>query len=243
VGHEAAHPVAPRRVAILAPMPSELRPLLGPLGLVRDPGGDLFRGRAGPVEVVAALTGIGMAAGARCAEEVLEAGSPDHLIVVGIAGAISPAVAVGDLVVPERVSNLDTGESLYPAALGAHVPRGTLVSSDAFLRSPAQAAHLAERGVVAIDMETAAIGTVCERRGFPWSVFRAISDRADDGSADAAVLDLVDAEGNPKLAVAARFVLTHPGRIPHLVRLARGARLATRAAAGAARAALAQPGG
>jgi adenosylhomocysteine nucleosidase len=224
-------------------MPNELSPLLRPLGLVREPFGDLFRGRAGSVEVVAALTGIGMAAAARCAQQVLEAASPDHLVVVGIAGAISPSVAVGDLVVPERVSNLDTGESLAPTPLGGHAPHGTLVSSDAFLRSPTQAARLAEQGVVAIDMETAAIGAVCERRGCPWSVFRAISDRADDGSADVAVLDLVDAEGNPKLAAAVRFVLMHPRRIPHLVRLARGARLATRAAACAARDALAPASG
>ncbi len=83
-------------------------------------------------------------------------------------------------------------------------------------------------------METAAIAAVCERRGCPWSVFRAVSDRADDGSTDVAILGLADSNGNPNLAAVARFVLTRPRRIPQLVRLARGASVATRAAANAA---------
>ena len=92
--------------------------------------------------------------------------------------------------------------------------------------------------MVAIDMETAAIASVCEQRGTPWSVFRAISDRADDGTTDAAILALADSDGNPNLAAVARFVLTRPQRIPQLVRLARGVQAATRAAASAAVAAL-----
>lgn len=83
-----------------------------------------------------------------------------------------------------------------------------------------------------------AIAGVCEQRGCPWSVFRAVSDRADDGTTDAAVLALVDQDGSPNLAAVARFILKRPHRIPQLVRLGRGAKSAARAAAGAAAAAL-----
>jgi adenosylhomocysteine nucleosidase len=228
------------RIAVLAPMRSELRPLLAPLGLERsrESPSELFFGRAGRVEVVAAVTGIGMHAAARCTERILDATSPRHLLVVGIAGGIGPSVAVGDRISPETVLNLDTGERSRPAPLGDLPPRGILVSSDRFLVSPEDTGGLMRQGVVAIDMETAAIGGVCERRGCPWSVFRAISDRADDGTADASVLGLVDPEGRPRLGAAARFVLTRPHRIPRLLRLARGANAATRAAAAAAVAAL-----
>jgi adenosylhomocysteine nucleosidase len=95
---------------------------------------------------------------------------------------------------------------------------------------------------VAIDMETAAIAAVCDSRGCPWSAFRAISDRADDGTTDAAVLALTRPDGSPNLLALARFVLTQPRRIPQLVRLGHGARAATRAAAGAALAALSSVG-
>lgn len=225
-----------QRVAILAPMRSELEPLAKLLDLTpatgRDPG--LLWGAAGGVEVVAMLTGIGMRAGAQAAERVLDALSPDHLVVVGIAGGIGESVAIGDLIVPERVMNLETGEQFQPSPLGVARPRGTLASSDALLEAPDEARSLSGRGVIAIDMETAAIAGVCERRGCPWSVFQAVSDRADDGSTDAMVLGLVDPEGNPKLGAVARFVLTRPQRIPQLVRLARGANAATGAAARAA---------
>jgi adenosylhomocysteine nucleosidase len=229
-----------RRVAILAPMRPELRPLVRPLSLARTrPGADFLRGAVGRVEVVATTTGIGTRAAAHAAERLLDAAPVDHLVVVGIAGGIGPSVAVGDLVVPERVLDLATGAEHRPVRLGEAAPRGTLATSDALLVDPEEAARLERRGVIAIDMETAAIAAVCERRRCPWSVFRAISDRADDGSTDAAVLGLAGADGSPDLAAVARFVATRPWRVPHLVRLARGMRLATRAAASAAVSALA----
>jgi len=231
---------APDRIAVLAPMPSELAPLRKPLGLneSRHPRPGMLSGALGEIEIVATLTGIGMAAAAAAAERVIDATTPDHLIVVGIAGAIGDEIAIGDLIVPDVVVNLDTGASYHPTGLGACRPRGTLASSDTFLTSPDEARELHRRGVIAIDMETAAIAEVCARRDCPWSVFRAISDRADDASSDAAILDLVDANGNPNYPAALRYVLTRPHRIPQLLRLARGSNLATRTAAAAAVAAI-----
>jgi adenosylhomocysteine nucleosidase len=230
-----------RRVALLAPMRPELRPLVRPLSLA-SAGSDagFLRGAVGRVEVVAATTGIGTRAAARAVERLLDAAAVDHLVVVGVAGGIGPSVAVGDLVVPERVLDLATGAEHRPARIGDVAPRGTLATSDALLTDPAEAARLERRGVIAIDMETAAIAAVCARRGCPWSVFRAISDRADDGSTDAAVLDLAGADGSSDLLAVARFVATRPWRVPQLVRLARGMQRATRAAASAAVAALAR---
>jgi len=225
-------------------MPSELRPLVAPLGLRRSREGGLalHRGSLAGTEVVAALAGVGLRAAAARAERLIDAVAPERLVVVGIAGGIGPSMAVGDLVVPEQVERLATGRRFRPAPFGEHPPRGVLASSDALLESPVDAARLGERGIVAIDMETAAVAEACERRGCPWSVFRAVSDRADDGSTDAAVLGLIDAEGRPIPAAVARFLVRRPQRIPQLVRLARGSRAATRAAAGAAIAAIARDG-
>jgi hypothetical protein len=83
-------------------------------------------------------------------------------------------------------------------------------------------------------METAAIAAVCERRGCAWSVFRAISDRAGDAAVDSDVLGLAGSDGAADLAALARFLLTRPWRIPGLVRLGRGMRLAANTAASAA---------
>jgi nucleoside phosphorylase len=222
-------------------MRPELQPLRRPLSLTRADSSarDLFRGAAGRVEVVAVITGIGPRSAARAAERMLDAGGIDHAIVVGIAGGIGPSVTIGDLVVPALVRDLDTGSEHRPVALGGHTPRGTLVTGAGLITDLRRIRELEREGAIAIDMETAAIGAVCERRGCPWSVFRAISDRADDGSVDASVFGLAgsDGAGDPRAVV--RFLLSRPGQIPRLVRLARGMRAATRAASDAAVRALA----
>jgi hypothetical protein len=87
-------------------------------------------------------------------------------------------------------------------------------------------------------METAAVALACEERGVPWTVVRAVSDRATDGSVDDEVFHLSRPDGTPDLRAVARYVARHPGRIPGLVRMARDARLATHRAADAAVAAV-----
>ena len=225
-----------RRVAILAPMRPELWPLVRLLSLreERTAGGTRWSGALAGVEVVAAVAGIGTRAAARTAEQVLDATRIDHLVVVGVAGGIGPGVAIGDLVVPERVLDLATGAQYRPARLGPAAARGTLATSDALIVDRDALARLERQGVVAIDLETAAIAAVCERRHVAWSVFRAISDRADGGSMDASILGLAGSDGRPDLAALARFLATQPWRVPQLVRLARGLRVAANAAAAAA---------
>jgi nucleoside phosphorylase len=229
-----------QRVAILAPMRSELRPLVRRLSL-RPEGSrsdGLHRGTLGRVEIVAMLTGIGIRAAARATERILDAEPVDHLLVVGIAGGVGPSLAIGDLLVPECVLDLATGAEHRPAPLGAVVPRGTLATSDGLIVDREEIARLERRGVVALDMETASIAAVCERRGCPWSVFRAISDRAGDPSLDEAVFGLAGPDGSANLPALARFLLGQPWRIPQLARLARGLKRATHAAASSAIAAL-----
>ncbi len=222
------------RVAVLAPMRPELRPLVRPLSLRRAGSGALYGGAVGRTEIVAAVTGIGPAAAARATERVLDGGAIDRVVVVGIAGGIGAGVAIGDLVVPELVLDLATGALHRPTPLGDAAPRGTLATAEGLITDPAVFARLELRGVRAIDMETAAVAAVCARCGCPWSVFRAISDRAGDPRIDAAVLGLAGPEGEPNLPALARFVLTRPWRLPQLVPLARGMRLAADTAAGAA---------
>jgi adenosylhomocysteine nucleosidase len=224
------------RIAILAPMRSELKPLMRVLSLKPSRTGDrsLLSCAFGRAEIVATTTGIGTRAAARKAEMLLDDSPIDHLVVVGIAGGIGPSVAIGDLVVPELVIDLSTCVEYRPSILGSTAVRGKLVTSDEVPIDLAEVDRLERQGVIAVDMETAAIAAVCERRRCPWSVFRAISDRADDGSTDAAVLGLAGPDGEANLPAVLRFVLTNPKRVPQLARLARGSNLAANVAASAA---------
>jgi adenosylhomocysteine nucleosidase len=223
------------RVALLAPMRQELAPLVRKLSLRRDTDSiGWHSGHVGALDVVARLTGIGTAAAARAAEALLAATPVDHVMVVGIAGGVDAEQPIGASIAPEIVVDGVSGREFRPTQLGALAPRGRLLTWDRLVTDLDEAAALRRSGVVGLDMETAAIAAVCERRGCPWSVFRAISDRVTDRSVDADVLSLAgsDGSGNPK--ALARYLLARPGRSIGLLRLARGTRRAANAAADAA---------
>jgi nucleoside phosphorylase len=222
------------RIGFLAPMPSELRPLVRAAGLrpARLGGLRVQAGQVGRATVVATTTGIGMQAAMRAAERLLDATTIDHVIVVGIAGGVGPTLAIGDLIVPELVVDAVSEARYAPAPLGALSMRGVLQTSDVLLVSHDDVTRWVSCDVVAVDMETAAIAAVCERRRCRWSVVRAISDRA--GETPPEVLTLANADGSPNVLAAARYLLADPRRLPGLMKLARDARRAARAAAEAA---------
>jgi hypothetical protein len=72
----------------------------------------------------------------------------------------------------------------------------------------------------------------------PWSVFRAVSDRATDGSVDDEVFRMSNQDGTPNPRAVAAYVARHPGRLPALARMARAATRATERATDAAVAAV-----
>jgi adenosylhomocysteine nucleosidase len=223
------------RVGLLAPMQQELAPLRRKLRLRRVRKGErrLYVGIAGGAEVVAALAGIGTVAARAASEWLLREAKPDHVMVVGIAGGVDAAQRIGALIAPERVTDA-SGREYIPVQLGALPPRGVLLTSDTLVTGAAEAAALAARGVVGLDMETAAIAAVCEARGCPWSVVRAISDRVTDGTTDPAVLALAGPDGSGDPGAIARYLLARPWRVVRLARLARGTQLAANTAADAA---------
>jgi len=224
------------RVALLAPMVSELRPLVRTLSLHRTRLGDadVHAGVAGGVEVVATTSGMGMDAASEATERLLGSTTVDHLVVVGVAGGVGPTIEIGDLVVPEVVVDGRTGREYQPAPLGANTARGRIVSSDQFGYEPDVIARFTDEGVVALDMETGAVAAVCERLRTPWSTFRAISDRGDDHTVDPAVLGLAHPDGSPNGPAALRYLLRRPWRIFRLAKLGRDAKVACDRAAAAA---------
>jgi nucleoside phosphorylase len=228
------------RIGMLAPMPSELRPLVRKLGLrpsAAPLGTRVHEGRSGSASVVAATTGMGTTGAAEAARRMLDAGAIDHVMVVGIAGGIDDRLAIGDVIRPDVVIDGASGAEYLPHPLGEQADppdRGALHTSDEFIVDPDRVAALRARGVIAMDMETSAVAAVCEKRGCPWSVVRAISDRSGDGLADEAVFELAHPDGSPNLRAVVRFVARNPVSIPRLVRLGRDAGIATNAAAAAA---------
>jgi len=223
-------------IAFVCAMPMELRPLVKKLGLRKTTMGgvEVHAGTLDGRDVVAIVTGMGTKLARAGVERLLDAVRVEHVVVVGITGAVENNTPIGTLVMPELVVDSATGTEHRPRAIGNHVPHGIMWTTDSLITDLDEIASMRARGVVALDMETAAIAAVCEERGVPWSVFRVISDRATDGSVDAEVFHMSNQDGTPNPRAVAKYFAAHPHRIPTMMRLAQGVRAATHAAADAA---------
>ncbi|HWF68474.1 MAG TPA: hypothetical protein VG187_02695 [Mycobacterium sp.] len=211
-------------IAFVCAMPMELRPLRRRLGLRKTGSG--YAGQIGDRPVTAVITGIGTALAHAATVRLLDTVDVEWVIVVGIAGAIENQTPIGTLVLPEVVVSAADGSEYRPTPLRIGNAYGKLCTTDELLLDPALHADLRAQGVVALDMETAAVAKVCDERGVPWSVVRAISDRAGDGSVDADIVGLSHPNGRPNLSAVARYLVKHPGALPRLGRLGKGADLA-----------------
>ncbi len=223
-------------VAFVCAMPMELAPLVRSLSLTKQAVGPLEGavGRIGTRPVVAVVTGMGTSLATVGVEALVAAVTVERVLVVGITGAVGSELPIGALICPDRVVNGATGEAFRPDPLGGGRPTGTLWTSDSMITDPDALAALQRDGVVALDMETAAVAEVCRRRAIPWSVFRAVSDRATDGIVDDEVFHLSHQDGTPNAKAVASYMARHPGRLPALARAARDSREAAARAASAA---------
>ncbi len=227
-----APPPTARVVLVVAAMPRELRPLARKLRLRRASiaGLPAWRGHG----VVAAAVGVGPARAGGGTAQVLGAVAARRVVVTGVAGALDPALEVGDLVRPATVVDVGSGSVHTPGTMEARA--GVLATVDrAYLagRGPDGAASLPQLpdGATAVDMETAAIAAVCEANRIPWDVVRAVSDVP--GTLTAEVASLLRPDGRADVAAAARVVLRDPKVIGRLVRLGLDTARATRAASAA----------
>ncbi len=222
----------PALVGLLAPMPSEMQPLAKVLALKKSDGEPPYRGEIGVTKLVGARTGIGTKRAADATERLLDAAAVEHVMIVGIAGGMGGA-EVGEVLYPEVVVDKDTGIEYRAHSLPGVQLHGRLVTHDDFDMQPTETDALVDKGFIAVDMETAAIARVCEARSVPWTAVRAISDLVGVTPGD--VIGLANADGSPNIGASMRYLVTKPGRIPTLFKLARDSFKAANAAAHSAR--------
>jgi adenosylhomocysteine nucleosidase len=224
-------------LGFLAPMPSELKPLQKALSLQAE-GEGLAAVHTATLDgrpVVAMMTGIGMPLAAERTRQMLAHPGVEHVIVIGIAGGLAHdrGMGIGTLVIPEVVVDLTDGRELRPTGIGSTPPEGRLVTGD-FTSDLDELAKMRDDGAIAVDMETAAIGRLCEDAGRPWSVFRSISDDAFDPAINDDVLALSRPDGSADMKAVARYVAGDPRRVALLSRMNRDMKVATNVAVDAA---------
>lgn len=159
-------------------------------------------------ETVTAVCGIGKVFAAICAQTMILEFSPELIINTGVAGSLSSSLNVCDIAVADRVvqHDMDTSPLGDPKGLisginkvyidadknigallseiasgeGINTVSGTIASGDCFVASKELKERIAsDFGAIACEMEGAAIGQVCYVNNVPFSVLRAISDKAD----------------------------------------------------------------
>jgi adenosylhomocysteine nucleosidase len=196
-----------------------------------------LRGEIGGREIALIATGIGPA---RARDAALRAfdlfENPAIAIGTGVAGGLSPELAIADLVLADRLLLAETvaphGGREHAVAVAhrqsaarALNQAGIEFTVGALLTLPRAAATGEEKrrareqsGAIAVDMETAAIAAEAAARGIPFIALRAISDTADE---ELPRIPMLDKRGRVRTARLAAHLLTHPRdalKIPSMAR-------------------------
>jgi adenosylhomocysteine nucleosidase len=149
------------------------------------------------------------------------------IISIGIAGALAPDMAVGDIVVAERV--VTAGEAFetdakWTARLAAKFPHaliGAILGRGAIADTAEVKALLHESTrAAALDMESHLAARAAREAGLPFAALRVISDRADQALPPAA-LTAMNPDGSIALGRVLWSVAKRPSQIPALIRTAR----------------------
>lgn len=172
---------------------------------------------------------------AEAAAERLAASGATALFSIGLAGALVPALAPGDLVVPALVLDSDgTPLAASPALagrLGLVLDAQTLTGADEVIATPQGKARLhAATGAAAVDMESHRVARVAARHGLPFLAIRAIADPADRAIPPAA-RNSIDPRGGVRVAVTLWRLFTRPQDLHALKELGRDSATAHRALA------------
>ena len=197
-------------VGVMGAMPEEIDPILKRLENVKKhevADNVYYTALYGSLDLVVAYSKIGKVFSALTAATMIEKFGVRKMLFSGVAGAIDPALQIGDLVaatklcqhdlditafghphgyVPEGKVYVEAGSKLLEIAgraaskEGVKLRQGIIATGDQFVADPERKAWIGETfGADALEMEGASVAVVCDALNVPFFVLRAISDAAD----------------------------------------------------------------
>ena len=198
------------KFGIIAAMEEELKTLLLALEDKKEVvvlGKTYYEGRIGQHEVVLVQSGIGKVLSAMSVTILAETFGVDAIINTGSAGAVSEGLAIGDVVIADRLVYHDVdvtafgyaygqmaGQELYYQAdqtlmaslqkvlnqQGIHNHVGLIATGDSFIAGQEKVDTIKHHfpEVLAVEMEGAAVAQAAQAAGKPFLVIRAMSDTA-----------------------------------------------------------------
>ena len=199
------------KIAIMGAMPEEIEPLLAKvenINKVEYANNSYYEATYKGKELVIAYSKIGKVFSALTASTLLEKFSCNKLLFSGVAGAINPALNIGDLIIADKLCQHDLDISIFGHDFG-YVPEGakfvesdktlreiakevaknndlsliegTIATGDQFVASNERKEFIAKNFEAdALEMEGASVAVVCDALNVPFFVLRAISDTAND---------------------------------------------------------------
>ena len=209
------------RIAIVAAMEREIAPLVRnwqKRDLERD-------GRRHTLfengDTVLICGGIGPEAARRAAEVVIQEMRPDRIISAGFAGALDPALGVGEILEPQLVINFGDG-----ARIDTGSGRGTLVSFGAVAGSEQKKKLRQAYSAAIVDMEAAAVAQAAEARQVAFSALKTVSDEVNTSLPP--LQEFVAADGTFRSARFALHVALRPWLWRTTIALAKNSAAASR---------------
>lgn len=197
---------SPRKVAIVAALEREVRPLVRGWRSYRVAAADglhrlrFFESKS----AVAVCGGIGREAATEAAREVIERYRPQLVVSAGFAGALVSGLRVASILSPAKVIAASTGTAFETGVPGG----GTLVTA-ATVAGPEEKRRLAERfSAQAVDMEAAAVARAAQAAGVGFRALKAISDELDFPVPPTG--GFIDARGDFKTLRFAAYVAFRP---------------------------------
>jgi len=241
---------------VLAALDDEMRPLRAMLTDVRPLAGDgaVWRGRWRGRDVALAVTGDGDRNARMGASAALRRVRARAVIAIGAAGALSPELGTGDLLVAHRVMR-EHGDAWHaPPPWLAGAARLAGARPAALISVPRLAATVADKQrllaltagrepglLAAVDLESAAFAAAAAARGLPWLILRAISDGAAE-ALPSLLNSCLDDGGAIRRGLLAVRLFRQPSALPQLLMLRQRVRTCAVVLAAAATAAIESTG-
>jgi adenosylhomocysteine nucleosidase len=218
------------RIAIIAALPGELKPLVRGWERVSSPtrGISIWIKTAGEDEYIAVCGGMGEAAAMRSFAAAEHAGTLDMVLSVGWAGALDSSIEAGRCYIATEVIDVLTGERF---SLPDSTPKLRLVTT-ALVADEAEKSRLRNSyGAHLVDMEAAVIARLGQIRNIPVHCFKAVSDAHDVNLPDLNLF--IDDMGQLRLTAFLGYIGVRPQYWGSMIKMGSASSRAARALADA----------
>jgi adenosylhomocysteine nucleosidase len=211
------------RVAIIAAMPAELKPLTRGWRNERSNGVDLWRRSFDDGEWIAACAGAGVDRAAKAFAEAEKSGPISIAISTGWAGALREELASGQAYDVSTVIDACTGERFVTAG----PPNNCWLVTSPRVADATEKKRLASTYEAAlVDMEAAGVARLAQMRGIPFYCIKGISDGYSDQLPD--FNRFISPDGQFKLTRFVVFAVLRPWYWHALIRMGENSRKAAR---------------